>query len=112
MIFIEFLRILQTERVSSLLHSSTVVAVYRADEQARGRTHSFEYDPCPLRAFGIAATVARGLCSARDSAEILEPHPNALCHRPDWLRLTVEGVRSSIPCVANLSLFGLIGESL
>src|SRR6266404_5899820 len=31
--------------------SSTVVAIYRADEQAKGRTHFFEYDPCPLRTF-------------------------------------------------------------
>jgi hypothetical protein len=60
----------------------------------------------PAHQMGDVGTVARVLCSARESAVTLEPHPNAISHRPDWLHLTVEGVRSSNPSEENLSLSG------
>lgn len=56
--------------------------------------------------FGDAGTVARVLCPARETTVTIEPHPNAISHRPDWLHLTVEGVRSSNPSEENLSLSG------
>ena len=99
----------QFSKLSGLFASGAVARLLhtRARMIRLHATQSFlNIAPAHEMVFGNAGTGARVLCPARESAVAIEPHPNAISHRPDWLHKTVEGVRSSNPSEENLSPSG------
>ena len=62
--------------------------------------------PIRFTRFINAERSPRVLCSVRDSAGILEPHPNAISHEPGRFHPSVEAAPSLNPCEANISRSG------